>query len=138
MFRHDLVFLFTHPVMYLQIFGWSGYIRVDGSSFVWLGNLLPTTNLTNLAITPTRTIFTLQAGPMQLNVTFLSPIEVRRVSIRKIKTSLIYNLAKPSDLVRQSLPFSFVYVEVASTDGNQHSVQIYSDVTAGSPSVAVR
>lgn len=124
--------------MYLQIFGWSGYIRVDGSSFVWLGNLLPTTNLTNLAITPTRTIFTLQAGPMQLNVTFLSPIEVRRVSIRKIKTSLIYNLAKPSDLVRQSLPFSFVYVEVASTDGNQHSVQIYSDVTAGSPSVAVR
>ena len=35
-----------------------------------------TTNLTNIAITPTQTVVTAQAGPMQVNVTFLNPIEV--------------------------------------------------------------
>jgi hypothetical protein len=38
-----------------------------GNASIWL----------ETAITPTRTILTVEAGPMRLNVTFLSPIEVR-------------------------------------------------------------
>ncbi len=34
-------------------------------------------NLTNTVITPTQTVVTAQAGPMQVNLTFLNPIEVR-------------------------------------------------------------
>ena len=34
-------------------------------------------NLTNIAVTPTQTVITTQAGPIQLNLTFLNPIEVR-------------------------------------------------------------
>ena len=35
------------------------------------------TNITNIQITPTRTIFVMRVGPMNITVTFLSPIEVR-------------------------------------------------------------
>ena len=34
-------------------------------------------------------------------------------------------------LVKQSLPFSYVFVEAASVDGAKHSVQLYSDINAG-------
>jgi hypothetical protein len=64
----------------VQILGWAGYIKVDGSTFHWLGSPVPGNASTWISteITPTRTILTLEAGPMQLNVTFLSPVEVRR------------------------------------------------------------
>lgn len=55
-------------------------MRIDGTSYEWLGTTTEyggATNLTATTITPTRTVFTIQAGPMDLNVTFLSPIEVR-------------------------------------------------------------
>lgn len=32
--------------------------------------------------------------------------------------------------MKQSLPFSYLSVSAASTDGGSHSVQIYTDVTA--------
>ena len=38
---------------------------------------------------------------------------------------------KPTDLVLQSLPFSYVYIDVESNDGQEHSVQLYSDISAG-------
>lgn len=63
-----------------------GLIRIDNNqSFVWLGVSPPGTpnftypTLMNIQITPTRTILTLAAGPFDLNVTFLSPIEVRNI-----------------------------------------------------------
>ena len=66
-----------------QIVGWAGYIRIDGQSYRWLGDVgtdgtisTPAANLTSRQVTPTRSIFTMQAGPMNLNATFLSPIEV--------------------------------------------------------------
>ena len=34
-------------------------------------------NVTNSQITPTRSIFVMQAGPMNMTITFLSPVEVR-------------------------------------------------------------
>ena len=36
-----------------------------------------TVNLTNIVMTPTQTVVTARAGPMQVNLTFLNPIEVR-------------------------------------------------------------
>lgn len=38
---------------------------------------------------------------------------------------------KPSDPVRQSLPFTYVALEAQSTDGQLHSVQVYSDIGLG-------
>ena len=51
---------------------------------------------------------------MTMNITFLSPLF-------------------PTDLKRQSLPFSYVDVSVSSSDGNSHDVQLYTDLTAGKP-----
>jgi hypothetical protein len=59
--------------------GWTGFVRVDGLTYQWMGMTGNMTNLTSTVITPTRSIFTIQAGAMLLNVTFLSPIEVRVV-----------------------------------------------------------
>ncbi|KAE9404313.1 DUF1793-domain-containing protein [Gymnopus androsaceus JB14] len=69
-----------------HILGWSGLLRVDDVPYEWLGGavegpgLVLTSNATaatlkDIAITPTRTILTLTVGAMNINVTFLSPIE---------------------------------------------------------------
>ncbi|KAJ7194203.1 hypothetical protein GGX14DRAFT_378230 [Mycena pura] len=91
---------------------WSGYIKVDGVAWHWLGDpaLGNTSTWLSTTITPTRTVVAVQAGPMLLNVTFLSPVE-------------------PSDWARQSFPFSYVYVDGASADGKTHSIQLYADIT---------
>ncbi|KAF9071439.1 hypothetical protein BDP27DRAFT_1322138 [Rhodocollybia butyracea] len=102
--------------------GWSGLLRVDGTPYEWLGRAVEDGNLTNQTqvtaatfigyqVTPTRTIISLKAGAIALNVTFLSPIE-------------------PRDLVKQSLPFAYIYLEASSTDGKAHSMQIYQDLSA--------
>ena len=49
---------------------------------------------------------------ISMNITFLSPIT-------------------PTDMTRQSLPFSYVDVVVYATDGSDHDVQLYADITAG-------
>lgn len=64
---------------------------VDGTAYSWLspnpnfvtelaftGNK---TESTSVSVTPTRTIFIGNAGPIQLNVTFFDPIEVREILI---------------------------------------------------------
>ena len=60
--------------------GWYGSVRVDGHTFAWLGgNVIGGVNNTAIEsaiITPTRSNFIILAGPVRLNVTFLSPIEV--------------------------------------------------------------
>ncbi|KAJ7697167.1 hypothetical protein B0H17DRAFT_978707 [Mycena rosella] len=92
--------------------GWAGYIKVDGLTWHWLGN--PVGNASTYIgteITPTRTIITVQAGPMLLNVTFLSPVE-------------------PDDWTRQSFPFSYMYVDGTAVDEKFHSIQLYSDISA--------
>ena len=52
------------------------------------------------------------AGLVEMNITFLSPVT-------------------PTDLMRQSLVFSYLDVSVTSTDGAAHDVQLYADITAG-------
>ncbi|KAI0031102.1 hypothetical protein K488DRAFT_52813, partial [Vararia minispora EC-137] len=102
----------------LKILGWAGYLKVDNTTYRWLGNAVAYNNITvttppvvNMVVTPTRTIFTLNAGTqMQFNVTFLSPIT-------------------PRDFVGYSVPFSYISINAASLDGQTHSVQIYSDIS---------
>lgn len=38
---------------------------------------------------------------------------------------------QPEDLVRQSMPFSYLYVTAESSDGDAHIVRLYSDITGG-------
>ncbi|KAG2023934.1 glutaminase GtaA, variant 2 [Coprinopsis cinerea AmutBmut pab1-1] len=99
------------PVMWqTHLTGWIGFIRVDGRTYQWLGigGVQAATPL-GAYVTPTQTIFRLRAGPVDFNVTYLSPVE-------------------PSDWARQSFPFSYVSIDVVSGDGENHAVQIYTDV----------
>ena len=54
---------------------------MDGTTYRWMGNdasgVSGNANVTNIQITPTRSIFVMQAGPMNITITFLSPVEVR-------------------------------------------------------------
>ncbi|KAF1846969.1 glutaminase GtaA [Cucurbitaria berberidis CBS 394.84] len=97
-----------------QWLGWTGLVRVDGKTLVWMGapKGLPTANQTSFEYTSTRSIFTIAAdGKVQVKVTFLSPLT-------------------PNDLKRQSLIFSYMNVEVSSLDGSDHDVQVYTDISA--------
>ncbi|EIW84808.1 DUF1793-domain-containing protein [Coniophora puteana RWD-64-598 SS2] len=97
-----------------SILGWAGYIRVDDTTYTFLGD--PSLN-PGLAIqksvtyTSTQSTFVLTAGPVDITVRFLSPVE-------------------PDDLVKQSIPFSYMAVSVAANDGGSHSVRLYTDICA--------
>jgi len=54
----------------------------------------------------------MEAGPVTMTITFLSPVT-------------------PDDLLRQSMPVSYLTVQVQSADGQEHDVQLYTDVSAG-------
>lgn len=99
-----------------QILGWTGLIRVDNTSYTWMGAPAPLPTVvtqTSFEYTSTRSTFVMDvAGLVEMNITFLSPVT-------------------PTDLMRQSLTFSYVDVSVTSTDGAAHDVQLYTDVTAG-------
>ncbi|KAF9444696.1 hypothetical protein P691DRAFT_677102 [Macrolepiota fuliginosa MF-IS2] len=92
---------------------WSGIIRVDNQAFQWMGNSgYNTTKTLTSEISPTTSVFRLQAGPIQFNLTFFTPIE-------------------PTDYVRQSIPFSYMFVDAFSAiDDQAHSIQIYTDISA--------
>ena len=57
-------------------------MRVDGLTYSFLGDVVldlvnGTVNSTTVRIGPANTLLIGQAGPMQVNLTFFSPIEVR-------------------------------------------------------------
>jgi hypothetical protein len=96
--------------------GWTGLIKVDGKTFVWMGapdGFNDTASQTAYEYTSTKSIFTITADDkVQLKVTFLSAIT-------------------PEDFKRQSLTFAYMNVEVSSLDDTEHDVQIYTDISAG-------
>ena len=100
--------------------GWTGLIRVDGSSYIWMGDPagftasdLPTVNQTSFEYTATRSIFEQQVNnAVGITVTFLSPVT-------------------PNDYMRGSLVSSYMHVAVSSLDGATHDVQLYTDISAG-------
>ncbi|KAH9020011.1 hypothetical protein EDB85DRAFT_2153324 [Lactarius pseudohatsudake] len=101
-----------------QILGWSVFVRIDGLTYSFLGgfpgntgtSVNVTVNITETVITPTQTVVSAQAGPMEFNLTFLNPIE-------------------PGDWVKQSIPFSYLALTAKSLDGAVHNVQVYSDIS---------
>lgn len=91
--------------------GWDGFIRIDNQTYQWLGGSYNSTRTVMSTITPTKTIFRIEAGPVQFNLTFFTPIE-------------------PNDYVRQSIPFTYLYLDGFSfSDSISHRVQVYSDVS---------
>lgn len=74
----------TKPyVISLQILGWICYIRVDETTYtLWGHDNLPqsigitASSLLTTELTPTRTIQVIKAGPINVTVTFLSPVDV--------------------------------------------------------------
>lgn len=68
------------------------------------------TTQTQTEFTATRTIITSKAGPVDLVLTFLSPLDY-------------------TDLVRLSLPFSYFSVSAVANDGGSHSVAVYTDIS---------
>ena len=99
-----------------QILGWTGLIRVDGKTYTWMGAPYPEPTAvaqTSFEYTSTRSTFIMDVGGLvAMNITFLSPLT-------------------PTDMMRQSLPFSYLDVVVSSSDGVAHDVQLYTDITAG-------
>ena len=109
----------------------SGLVRIDSNTTVkWLGqDSFNHTVLSNIQLTPTKTIFSLTAGPIDLTVTFLSPIEVGIASYEQ--TYILNPFLAQMDLVLQSLPLAYVALVVSSNDGQPHDVQVYLDMTGG-------
>ena len=103
-----------------SIVGWTGMIRVDDNVYTWMGApnisgtiVPPVVNQTAFSYTSTRSVFQFDvAGVIDLTVTFLSAVF-------------------PNDYMRQSFPISFMDVSVASKDGAEHNVQVYTDISAG-------
>lgn len=65
-----------------QTLGWTVLVRVDNLNYLLLGDVDPnlingTVNSTHFMLGPSSTSLIGQAGPMEVNLTFLSPIEVR-------------------------------------------------------------
>ncbi|KAJ7781099.1 hypothetical protein B0H16DRAFT_1710344 [Mycena metata] len=99
-----------------MIVGWAGFVKVDGVPYVFMGTpsvpaAFSKATQKSSQFTSTKSIFVLSAGPVDLTVTFLSPVE-------------------PNDLVKQSIPFAYMAVSAAATDGGSHSVLVYSDISA--------
>ncbi|KAK4504245.1 hypothetical protein PRZ48_005161 [Zasmidium cellare] len=98
-----------------SINGWCGLIRVDNNTYTWMGKPDPLPQVvsqTAFEYTSTRSSFTLDVnGQVTMNVTFLSPVD-------------------PTDKQRQSMPVSYVNIEVVSADNNEHEVAIYTDISA--------
>ena len=96
-------------------------MTVDGISYEWMGigsrSLPQLQNLVSAAPISTSydssySNFTFAAGPIELTACFFSPVT-------------------PQDLCRTSIPLSYLSVSVASRDGGNHNVSLYTDVNGG-------
>ena len=101
-----------------NIKGMAGLVRVNGQTYEFMGH--PTqddigTKLqakqVSLKVTPTQSMFTLNAGPIALAVNFFTPID-------------------PTDLKRLSLPASYISVSAWSLDSATHEIEVYLDISA--------
>jgi hypothetical protein len=98
--------------------GFAGLVMIDNVLYAWAGEPMLTGDTTpvnpmtptSTEVTATRSIFTAEAGGVQLVAEWLSPVE-------------------PGNLELQSVPLTLLTVTVSFTDGNSHSVQVYADIT---------
>ena len=110
-------------------------MRVDNQTYLFLGDVDPnlingTVNSTIITVGPSSTIIGGLAGPMEVNLTFLNPIEVRFRSFVNFQRLHTHHL-KPQDWVKQSIPFSYMSFTAKSSDNSSHYVQVYSDISGG-------
>jgi hypothetical protein len=110
-------------------------VRVDGTAYSILGRAIynfatqpniSDAGVSNRVLTPTQVTLTAQAGPMQINVSFLNPVEVRLEIIQFIESRPTHPI-QPGDWVRQSIPFSYLSIAAKSLDGSAHKMEVYSD-----------
>lgn len=88
-----------------------GYLTVDGRRYRFLGkDGVPAVQTLDVEVTPLQTKFTLEAGPVRLNVAFWSP-------------------ALADDLDALSTPVTFVDIEASSLDEQPHSAQVRLDIS---------
>ncbi|KAH7306043.1 DUF1793-domain-containing protein, partial [Rhizoctonia solani] len=102
--------------------GWSCYAKVDNRTYNVLGYSTAPNNITvqtKTEFTPMRTVISSRAGPVDLVVTFLSPVDT-------------------ADLTRLSLPFSYLSVSAVSNDGASHTVSYHAEFVTGDNSLTVK
>jgi hypothetical protein len=95
-------------------FALCGLVRVDGVPLRFMGApqvLAQSAKQLALEVTATRTIYRFEAGPVELEVEFVSPLLL-------------------DDLELLSRPASYVYLRSRSRDGKAHDVRAYLDMTS--------
>ncbi|KLO08575.1 DUF1793-domain-containing protein [Schizopora paradoxa] len=97
--------------------GWESILVVDNVPYWIMGvgkaqDNFQLAEFTAASFTPSRTTFNLTAGPVNVQLEWLSPVEV-------------------DDLVRLSIPFVYYHVIVTSTDGKEHDVRVGFGFSAG-------
>ena len=65
---------------------------------------------TNVQLTPTRSIFVMQAGPMNITITFLSPVEVRRSILSNNIAAPLKTLVPSARRLGQAVDSIFIHV----------------------------
>ncbi|MBU4459553.1 MAG: DUF5127 domain-containing protein, partial [Verrucomicrobia bacterium] len=89
----------------------SSLVRIDGNPFRLMGatpRTVPALPQKGLAVLPTRTICTFDGAGISLTLTFTTP-------------------ALPDDIALLSRPVTYLTYEARSTDGREHTVQVYFD-----------
>ena len=89
-------------------------VRVDGKAYRLMGmesRDVEVAELIGCRVWPTRTVYTLEAGPVTITLKFTSPL-------------------LPNDLELIGRPVSYIDWTLASKDGNPHGVELYFDHTA--------
>jgi hypothetical protein len=92
----------------------TGLVRIDSQTYRFLGGVprwadqLPRMNQVAFQLTPTRTMYSLEAGGVRLDLTFLTP-------------------ALPHDLEVLARPVTYLAWSARATDGRSHSVKVYVD-----------
>ena len=93
----------------------TGIAYIDAKPYLFLGapsvaGLSQSMAQTSLQTTATQSIFTFNAGGVNLTVDFLSPVEAK-------------------DLRRLSMPLADIIATAQSSDGNSHTVSVYFDIS---------
>ncbi|GAA6026149.1 hypothetical protein JCM11491_006148 [Sporobolomyces phaffii] len=93
--------------------GWKGLLRVDGKTWTWMGNATDYPPALNASFVHTtagsKFVLTDDPPTVSIEANFVSPVT-------------------PADLFRQSVPFSYLDLTVASLDARAHSVQVYTEL----------
>lgn len=91
-------------------------------------------NQTAVEFSATRTSFLFQCFTVNVNATFLTPIVVSHSS-EDILTSRVHLTSffsiQARDLVRQSMPFSYFYMQAEANDNRNHDISMYSSIGVG-------